>query len=194
MRKRSCWIVSLALLAGALVACSSDNDTFSKLRLGMYIDNSTHQDATLASAMNSASPGVFCHIGYEASSRSFVFSSNQGGSSRSRLNAKEMEMGLFSRIGMNNGVIVGYGNLSTTDTGGYIFYAFDVQCPNCFNYYATPMKSYPLTMTAAGLAVCAHCKRQYNMNTGGNCINDSGKGLIRYRATTTGALGYLVVN
>lgn len=177
-----------------LVSCGADDNTYSNLRLAIYIDNSTHQDATLATAMNPASPGVFCHISYEASSRSFVFASNQGQQSKSRLNAKETEMGFYGRIGMSNGIIVGYGNLSTGASGAYTFYAYDAQCPNCFNYNAIPVKSYPLTMNSAGIATCAKCKRQYNMNTGGNCVNDSGKGLTTYRSSTTGALGYLVVN
>lgn len=177
-----------------LVSCGADDNTYSSLRLAIYIDNSTHQDATLATAMNPASPGVFCHISYEASSRSFVFASNQGQQSKSRLNAKETEMGFYGRIGMSNGIIVGYGNLSTGASGAYTFYAYDAQCPNCFNYNAIPVKNYPLTMNSAGIATCAKCKRQYNMNTGGNCVNDSGKGLTTYRSSTTGALGYLVVN
>lgn len=177
-----------------LVSCGADDNTYSNLRLAIYIDNSTHQDATLATAMNAASPGVFCRVSYEASSRSFVFASNQGQQSKSRLNAKETEMGFYGRIGMSNGIIVGYGNLSTGALGAYTFYAYDAQCPNCFDYNAIPVKSYPLTMNAAGIATCAKCKRQYNMNTGGNCINDSGKGLTTYRSSTTGALGYLVVN
>jgi hypothetical protein len=164
------------------------------MHLGIYINNATHQDATLASAMNPASPGVFCLIRYDASKKAFAFSSNQGLSSTSAMTAIEQQQGFATRIGMNNGIIVGYGNLSTDVSGGYSFYAYDVQCPNCFDYNAIPMKSYPLTMNAAGMATCAHCKRQYNMNTGGNCTNNSGKGMTRYRCSTTGALGYLVVN
>ena len=185
MPRRSCWIFSVTLLLSVLASCGADDNTYS---------NSTHQDATLATAMNPASPGVFCHISYEAASRSFVFASNQGQKSKSSLNAKETEMGFYSRIGMNNGIIVGYGNLSTTTSGQYVFYAYDAQCPNCFDYNAIPVKSYPLTMNTAGIATCAKCKRQYNMNTGGNCVNESGKGLTTYRSSTTGTLGYLVVN
>lgn len=194
MQKRSYWVVSLLAAFGLLASCTSDDYTYSSMHLGIYINNATHQDATLASAMNAASPGVFCRVSYEASSRSFVFASNQGQQSKSRLNAKETEMGFYGRIGMNNGIIVGYGNLSTGASGAYTFYAYDAQCPNCFDYNAIPVKSYPLTMNTAGIATCAKCKRQYNMNTGGNCVNDSGKGLTTYRSSTTGALGYLVVN
>ena len=194
MQKRSYWVVSLLAAFGLLASCTSDDYTYSSMHLGIYINNATHQDATLASAMNAASPGVFCRVSYEASSRSFVFASNQGQQSKSRLNAKETEMGFYGRIGMNNGIIVGYGNLSTGASGAYTFYAYDAQCPNCFDYNAIPVKRYPLTMNTAGIATCAKCKRQYNMNTGGNCVNDSGKGLTTYRSSTTGALGYLVVN
>lgn len=201
MQRRSCWAdrISLGLLglccAGLLLtSCSSDDDTYSSMHLGVYINNATHQDATLASAMNPASPGVFCLIKYDASKKAFAFSSNQGLSSSSAMTAIEQQQGFATRIGMNNGIIVGYGNLSTDVAGGYTFYAYDAQCPNCFDYNAIPMRSYPLTMNSAGMATCANCKRQYNMNTGGNCTNDSGKGMTRYRCSTTGALGYLVVN
>lgn len=186
----SCIVVIIMLLTG----CGSDDYTYSSLRLGLFIDNSTHQDATLASAMNPASPGVFCRISYSASNRSYAFSSNQGQSSTSVFNAQDTQRGNSSRIGMNNGVIVGYGNLSTSETGGYSFFAYDAQCPNCFDYNAVPLRNYPLTMNSAGIATCANCKREYNMNTGGNCTNNSGNGMTQYRASTTGALGILVVN
>lgn len=178
-------IIAMLLLA----ACGSDDYTYSNFHCNLYIDNSTHQDATLASAMNAMSPGVFCKISYVASSKSYAFSSNQGQSSTSVFDARDTERGNSGRIGMNNGVIVGYGNLSDG-----AFYAFDAQCPNCFDYNAIPMRNYPLTTTSSGMAVCANCKRQYNMNTGGNCTNNTGKGMTQYRATTTGALGTLFVN
>lgn len=197
MLKRSCWHKGCSLLVVLLVlfatACGSDDYTYSSRRLGLFIDNSTHLDPTLATAMNAMSPGVFCKISYVAASRSYAFSSNQGQNSTSVFNAQDAQRGNASRIGMNNGVIVGYGNLSSTGNG-YEFFAYDAQCPNCFDYNAVPLRNYPLTMNTAGIATCANCKRQYNMNSGGNCINDSGKGLTQYRASTTGALGQLVVN
>ena len=204
MQKRNFWAVSLLSLLSLwgvgilLTSCSADDDTYSKMHLGITINNATHQDATLASAMNPASPGVFCLIKYDASKKAFVFSSNQGQNSTSPMTAIEQQQGFASRMGMNNtGIIVGYGNLSTNGAGGYVFYAFDRECPNCFDYNAIPMKSYPLTMDTKGIATCANCKRQYNMNTGGNCINSissSDKGMTSYRCSTTGAWGYLVVN
>lgn len=31
-----------------------------------------------------------------------------------------------------------------------IFYAYDAECPNCFDLNALPMRSYPLTVTGDG--------------------------------------------
>ena len=94
---------------------------------------------------------------------------------------------------MNNGIIVGYSN-QNLESGNYQFYAFDAQCPNCFDYNAIPMKSYPLTLNSDGTATCANCKRKYNMNYGGLCVNNTGNNMTKYRCSTTGALGYLVIN
>ena len=198
MPRRNLWSkIALALPLLFTVACSGDDYTYSSYHCNLVIDNATHLDATLASAMNMMSPGVFCKITYNNSKRAYVFTNNQGQSSSTPLTAPEIErLGRTSRVGLNNGLIVGYGNLSTSKEGGYVFYAFDAECPNCFDFNAIPLRSYPLTMTAdkPGIAKCTHCNREYNMNTGGNCINNTGKGLTTYRAASSGALGTLTVN
>lgn len=186
--------VAVAAVCAVFGSCGSDDYTYSNIHCNLLIDNSTHQDPTLASAMNPMSPGVFCRISYDAATKSYAFTSNQGMSSRSVFDAKDTERGNSGHIGMNNGLYVGYGNLSTNDAGGYAFYAYDAQCPNCFDYNAIPMRSYPLTVNSAGVATCANCKREYNMNTGGYCTNNTGRGLTLYRATTQGPLGILFVN
>ena len=193
MPRRNLWSkIALALPLLFTVACSGDDYTYSSYHCNLVIDNATHLDATLASAMNSMSPGVFCKITYNNSKRAYVFTNNQGQSSSTPLTASEIErLGRTSRVGLNNGLIVGYGSLSSTDSG-YTFYAFDAECPNCFDFNAIPLRSYPLTMTTDGYAECANCKRRYYMNTGGNCTN--GKGLTTYRAASSGALGTLTVN
>lgn len=187
--------MALALQLLIAVACSGDDYTYSSYHCNLVIDNATHLDATLASAMNMMSPGVFCKITYNNSKKAYVFTNNQGQSSSTPLTASEIErLGRTSRVGLNNGLIVGYGSLSSTDSG-YTFYAFDAECPNCFDFNAIPLRNYPLTMTSAGIAECAICKRQYDMNTGGNCTNNTGsKGLTTYRAASSGALGSLMVN
>lgn len=187
-----------SLVLAVLGACTSDDNTYSNFHCNLYIDNSTHQDATLQSAMNPASPGIFCKISYTASPRpAYSFASNQGQSSTSAFDAIDTQRGNASRIGMNNGIYVGYCNLLTEVSGGYTFVAYDAQCPNCFDYNALPLRNYPIIVNASGMAVCTNCKRQYNLNTGGNCTNSTSagdKGLTRYRATTAGPLGLLFVN
>jgi putative lipoprotein len=138
------------------------------------------------------SPGVFCMIKYLPSRNAYSFTSNQGQNTINNFDAKDTERRNGTRIGMNNGLIVGYGNLSD-DGSGYHFYAFDAQCPVCFNYNAIPMRSYPLSLSGSGIATCANCKREFNLNTGGNCINNTGK-MTTYRATTAGPFGFLFIN
>ena len=184
--------VLIALAFILISACKGENFTYSNFHCNLYIDNRTHQDHTLASSMNSMSPGVFCVIKYLPNRTAYSFSSNQRLTSISNFDAKDTERGNGTRIGMNNGLIVGYANLSD-DGSGYRFYAFDIQCPVCFNYNAIPMRSFPLSLNSNGIATCNNCRRQFNLNTGGNCINNTGQ-MTTYRATTTGPLGVLFIN
>ena len=94
-------------------------------------------------------------------------------------------------LGYNNGIIVGYGSLNVPP----IFYAYDRECPNCFDPNALPVKSKPLSVSTNGLATCKVCKRQYDLNNDGFVSSgDNGKRLTRYRANTTGPFGVLSVN
>ena len=186
------------LLTALLTACTGDDNTYSNFHCNLYIDNSVHQDATLQSAMNPMAPGTFCLIKYTASpTPTYNFTSNQGQHSTSPFNAIDTQRGNTRRIGMNNGLYVGYANLLPDLNGSYAFVAYDAQCPNCFDYNQLPLRNYPLTGNSAGIATCANCKRQYDLNNGGNCRNSKAagdKGLTRYRATTSGPLGMLYVN
>lgn len=178
-------IVAAALLAG----CSAEYE-YSSYHCNLRLDNSVHQDATLATAMNSLSTGVFCTIRYEYAGRGrYVFENNQGLSSSKNFNAIDEESGNNLRVGMNQALVVGYGNTSFPAT----FYAYDLECPNCFDAKALPVRSYRLSISSAGIATCSTCKRTYNLNNGGYCINDTGH-LTTYRASTTGAFGILYVN
>ena len=156
----------------------------------LILDNSTHNDATLAAAMTSYS-GTFVTITLtnHGGARYFKFNSNQGTSSESILDAIDQRRTMI--LGMNDGLIVGYGNL----TDPLIFYAFDRECPNCFDPNAIPIKTHPLTMSSNGIATCKTCHRQYDMNNNGFISSgENGKRLTRYRATTTGPFGVLSVN
>ena len=175
---------------GLLVSCSADSFDFSSMHAYLVLDNSIHQDATLQSALNPMSPGVFCRISetLEQGTTYFVFESNQGGTpTRKKATADDMrrtrDIGIYNKTG----VIVGYGNLSSPAT----LYAYDSQCPNC--YTETNMANFRLTMDTRGIATCAKCRREYDLNNNGLSLS-GGKKLIKYRVACTGPLGVLSIN
>lgn len=186
-------IAALLLFLFISVKCSNNVDfKYSDVHINLTIDNGVHQDATLASAMNAYSPGIFTII--KPITRSgvnyFHFANNHGLTSEKRFTAVDMRLQNYLRVGMNEGIIVGYGNLDNPA----IFFAFDLQCPYCFNPKQLPLRSYELTLTSIGFANCKTCNRQYNLNTGGNLIKGNGTmGLTRYRCANGGPYSLLRV-
>ena len=181
-------IVFAALM---LISCGEVQNEYTTDVSYFVFDNSVHQDQTLAGAMNPNTPGVFCFISQSMKSGvvRLLFQNNQRLESSVIANAKDLKRPL--RLGYNNGIIVGYGNLDYPA----IFYAYDKECPNCFDPDAVPVQSKPLTMMSNGIARCNVCRREYNLNADGSITKgDAGKKMIRYRAQTTGALGQIVVN
>lgn len=183
-------ILALALLALFATSCGDTENEYTVGVCLLIIDNSTHQDATLASAMNPNAPGTFCLVKKETRNGAtyFEFTNNAGVSSSKIQNAIDQRRS--SIIGYNNGIIVGFSALNPNT-----FYAYDHECPNCYDPNAIPMKSRPLTMNSSGHATCAVCHRQYDLNNNGFVSSgDNGKRLTRYRATTTGPFGVMTVN
>ncbi len=179
------------LVPMTMLSCGDSEYEYTTHVCYFVFDNSTHQDPTLATAMNASAPGVFCvcTIAYRNGATYFDFKNNQGNSSSQLADAIDQRR--TQLLGYNGGLIVGYGNLSSPMT----FYAFDRECPNCFSPDALPMKSYPLSISSAGIATCAKCKREYNMNIGGIISSgDKGNKMTRYRGNTTGPYGVLTVN
>lgn len=178
----------LAALVLTCVGCGDSELEYSNHRAHFTYDNSIHLDATLAAAMNTMSPGIFCRISRSTDSY-FDFENNQDMSSRVALNAVEKQR--ICELGVYNasGIIVGFGTLDNPPA----FFAYDAQCPNC--YEESNMPRYQLTMNSAGIATCKNCHRQYNMSGGGIVVSgEGGRKLIRYRASTTGPMGILNVN
>lgn len=177
----------LALLAAVAVvaSCGDTQELYSRTYARLVFDNATHSDATLATAMTRHA-GVFVTI--TTSGKQFVFESNQGLKSRANMTALDERRGYV--LGMNGGLIVGYG-LSADGT----FYAYDRECPNCFDPNNLPVRSYKVTVDNRGIGTCTNCHREYNLYEGG-MVNkgDPGNKLTRYRATTTGPYGVLNVN
>ncbi len=172
-------------VACAVAAFSGCADAeYSGYACRLVINNLNVNNMTLASAMTAASPGVFCRISKQGTTR-FMFESNQGGvPTYALLNAIDQNSNWV--IGIYNGIIVGFGNLDGT------FHAYDNQCPNC--YPSTGLPRYALSLGVDGKATCKSCKRVYDMNNNGLLVSgDQGKGLIKYRAATTGPFGVLSV-
>lgn len=189
-QKRNSFLSLLVCLA--LLSCGNALDEYSHLPCYVVVNNAEHVDATLASAMNPMTPGVFCMISKSMSggASQFQFTTNNGLSSTQLFNAKEQRMSLI--FGLNNGIIVGYGNSDNPPS----FYAYDRECPNCFSPDAIPVKSYPLSMDEKGHAACVLCHRVYDMNNRGHIISGETHNslpLTRFRAVTSGPFGVLVV-
>ena len=170
-------------------SCGDTEYEYSSSPCYLIIDNSLHHDATLASAMTRYS-GTFVVVSTtsKAGAKYFSFANNYGVHTESVFNAYDDRRSLV--VGKNNGIIIGYGN----SVDG-ILYAYDRECPNCFNENALPMKSRPLSVSEAGIATCGNCKRRYDLNNGGFISEgDKGNKLTRYRCSSTGAYGILNVN
>jgi hypothetical protein len=179
----------LPLLAALLGSCGEVTDEYSRYPCYLVIDNLMHNDATLASAMT-ANTGVFVTVTIttQSGAKYFVFKSNQGTETKTVFYAIDQRRQFI--LGQNGALIVGYG----FSIDG-IFYAYDRECPNCFDPNAIPMRSHPLTVSDNGFATCATCHRQYNLNNRGIIAQgDPGKRMTRYHASTTGWNGVLSVH
>ena len=194
MRRPFPYLLPLAICL-LLGACSAENE-FSTWPCRFAYDNSINQDATLATAMDANSRGVFCQI--TESSRGGVkylsFVNNQGEHSQVRETAMEQQANFI--LGLNNGIIVGYQTL-VTDGFGAGFAAYDVQCPNCVRATGNDISpNYRIVMSQTGVATCSKCGKQYDLNFGGIILNGEkgDKGLEKYRAATSGPLGLITVS
>lgn len=179
----------LLVLLAVLTACGDAENEYSRNSCYLVIDNSVHLDQTLATSMNSMSTGVFCAIytGTRGSAETYFFENNQGLTSYKTLNAVDLNRSRILGVYNGSGLIVGFGSLNGN------FYAYDRQCPNC--YEESNLPRYALSMSSTGIASCSRCGRKYDMNNGG-IISDGeqGKKLMRYHAQTTGPQGVLSVS
>lgn len=179
-------VLTFIMLCFMMLQSCTTETTFTNYPCYLVLDNGIHNDPTLASAMNALSPGVFCTIVDNETAKQYEFRSNYGASSVTKFNGIDERR--TRALGMNNALIVGFGTL----TGE--FYAYDRECPICFDPQAVPVRSKPLATSADGLAACPVCKRKFDMNNGGNCVTEGGVGgLRRYRCMTTGPMGVLNV-
>ena len=184
---RGIWIVFALLL---VCSCGKIQNEYSDFRPYFVYNNNVRQCARLAEAMTPNS-GIFCIIQQQFISGAtyYVFTNSEGLSQKIIQNDRERQ-GHYV-LGYNNGLIVGYGNLSDPQ----VFYAYDLECSNCFDASSLPVRSKPLHLASGGIAICNVCHRHYNLNNNGVIISgERGKKLTRYRASSTGPYGILSVN
>jgi len=183
--------ILLVSVCTLLVACGDAQNEYTIGACHFYFNNADRNDATLASAMNPSAPGIFCVITKVTRNGAayFDFTNNGGLHSSQPLLRQDTQSTLI--LGYNNGIIVGYGVFGPPP----VFYAYDRECPNCFDPKAIPVKSRPLSISTSGIATCGVCHRQYDLNNDGFITTgEKGNRLTRYRASTTGPFGLLTVN
>lgn len=172
------WLLA-GLLLIALNACGETEFTHSNHPVSFVFDTRLHTHSpALASALNGL--GVFVTVSEvnNAGQPAYRFDNHQGLVNVIPLNATDERQTRL--IGQNNALIIGYGNLDTPAP----FYAYDGECPHCFNFNAIPLKSSPLSVANNGIASCKNCGRRFNLNTGGNMIAGEGRyRLAVYRAS-----------
>ncbi len=178
-----------------LLSCEAENE-YSTWPCRFAYDNGTHQDATLASAMNVNVPGMFCLIteSVRGGVKYLHFKSNHN--TESSLAETEAEKRAEYILGLNNGIIIGFQNAVLDDFGNAKFVAYDVQCPNCVRQYNNTISpNYGVSMDDKGIATCKKCGRHYDLNNGGVLQNgqEGDTGLEKYAASTSGPYGHLSV-
>ena len=191
MKHHQFLLASLLLLTG----CSADKE-FSEWPCRFEYDNSIHSDATLASALDKSSRGVFCLI--TESTRGGVkylnFQNSSGLISEPVAESYEEAQKQFI-LGLNNGIIVGFQTLNTDSPHGG-FMAYDQQCPNCVrNENNTVNPNYRIQMSDNGIATCGKCGKKYDLNNGGIILNGNkdDTGLEKYVANTLGPFSWVSV-
>ena len=172
------WVLFFCLFF--FFSCGKIEDEFSLRQVYLRIDCLTHPDNNLMSALNAMTSNVFCRI-WLSSPGHLSFQSNQGTTSTVTLTAQEMRSPLILGISNASGLIVGYGFDG-------VLYCYDAVCPNCYD----SKLERTLSMNIMGIATCPGCGHQYDMKNNG--LSPQGGKLDRYRATTGGQTGTLLVS
>ena len=176
-------IVSLCVLLLLIigVGCSGDEFKYTTKHANFVFDTRLHGALrSIGNSLRQCWRVLLCIRTLSGGQRSFRFDNHQGLVDVVPFNAIDARQTQI--IGQNNLLIIGYGNLDTPAP----FFAYDGECPHCFDNNAIPLKSYPLSVNSTGIAQCKTCKRAFNLNTGGNMIQGEGRyRLVVYRASNT---------
>ena len=190
-QKKTFQLSCIAALTALLLAACNGDDKYTRGYCNLTINNQTeHQNATLARAMDPYSRVFVCITTTVHDGATFFRFTDNNGSPATEERFSSLDAKRNPIVGMNNGIIVGFGNGTTQ-----AFYAYDRECPNCFNPNAIPVKSYPLNVATNGIASCNNCRRKYDLNIGGILVEgDYGSKMTHYRSGSTGPYGNLSVN
>lgn len=179
MRKGVMSTVCAAMMALLPASCGDTMSEYSTYPCRFVFNTATHaHSAALGSAVGGT--GIFCKVTtvIKGGAWHYRFTTNQNMTDDVIFTAEDERVSVL--LGMNNAIWFGYGNLDIPP----VFYAYDAECPNCFNPNMVPVRSHPLSVASTGIATCGTCHREYNMNTGGNIVKgDKGSPLTRYHAT-----------
>ena len=177
------------------LSCEAENE-YSTWPCRFAYDNSAHQDATLASAMDVNVPGIFCLITESVRGGVKYLNFKNSYNATSSLAETEAEKRAEYILGLNNGIIVGFQNAVLDDFGNAKFVAYDVQCPNCVRESGNTLSpTYGVSMSDKGIATCRSCGRKYDLNNGGVLQNGQAgdTGLEKYAASSSGPYEHLSV-
>ena len=180
------------VLMGLFMACGVDNKYNTYYPVNFVFFTNIYPTSALTRAVES--PGMFCIVkpSSERGVTHLKLTPNQG-----KWEATDLDLVMntaigneklsYNNMGAGKGLIIGHSN-------AFGLKAFDLQCPNCFNPNALPLRNHTLTVSGTGIASCKDCHREYNLNTGGNIVaGDTGTMLKPYRASNTGPNGLLRV-
>lgn len=190
---------SLATLALALVlsACTTEF-TYTDIPCRFVFNMNRH---LISPALQSAvgGRGVYCKVTttIKGGASYFHFQTNDGLEDDVPFIEEDKRMTLI--LGSNGALWFGFSNIDTDNNGQPVFYepvfyAYDAECPNCFDPSAIPVRSHPLQVASTGIATCPTCHRTYNMNTGGNRQDgDPGAPLRRFRRSSYSTAGIVSI-
>lgn len=173
--------IGMSLSLSLLSACQQSEFSYTAEPAHFVFDAREHIHSPIfASIVGNTGLFGMVSLGVDKGKQVFLFANEQGNINAIPFNVADQKRKF--KVGLNNGFIVGYGNLDSPA----VLYIYDKECPHCFNSASFPLKSYPLTLLNTGFAVCKNCKREFNLNTGG--ILTKGEGhykLTRYRGINT---------
>lgn len=176
-------ILTFLTISVLLSSCGEVIEEYSNEICHVLIWNDKHLNATLASATNSSTPGIFCFI-TQKSRVELEITTHTG--STDKITMFEAEARATTKVGRKGSIIIGYSNCNHG-----VFYGFDAECPNCYMKTAGGSR---LRFDGISHVLCDICERRYDLNNRGLITQgDKGEPLTRYHASCSDPNGNGVI-